>query len=98
MANSYAQLQDIKDRIIRDLAAQQTQLTTATGAFTAIKNNLTAFQSLYTTWATEVDALATANPTDAAIMALKAERDLLVSEFASTKTDAEAYETAVNGV
>ena len=98
MANSYSQLQDIKTRIVRDLAAQQTQLTTATGAFTAIKNNLTAMQSTYAEWATEVNAFATANPTDAAALALKAERDILVAEFESTKTDATALETAVNGV
>lgn len=97
MAYSYAQLQDLKNRAVRDLAARQTELESAKGAFASISSQLTQMQQTYNGWAGEVNTMATANPDDAAIQALKAERDLLVSEFASTKTDAEAADTAVNG-
>ena len=96
MAYSYAQLQNIKDRIVRDLSNQQSSLETAKGQFGAISSNLAAMQAEYTTWAVEVNAMATANPNDDAIQALKAERDLLVSEFQSTKDEADALDAAVN--
>ena len=98
MANSFSQLQDIKARIVRDLSAQQTQLTSAVGAFTNIAANLTTMQTTYSGWATEVNQLVTDNPGDEAALALQAEKDFLVAEFASAKTSAQAYETAVNGV
>ena len=98
MAMSFTQLQDVKARIIRDLAGQQQQLETAKGSFTQIKNSLTGFENTYAGWATEVNTLATANPSDAAVMALKAERDRFVAEFSSTKVEAIALETAVAAV
>lgn len=97
MAYSYSQLQDIKARIVRELAAEQSRLETAKTAFAGISGSLAGMQTNYAEWATEVNALATANPNDDAIQALKSERDLLVAEFASTKTSAEALDTAVNG-
>ena len=98
MAYSYTQLQDIKNRIVRDLASQQERTQQAVAVPTAIKNDLTAMQSTYGTWATEVNAYVTANPGDAAAIALKAERDIIVAEFATAKTRATAIETAVTGL
>lgn len=97
MAYSYSQLQDIKSRVVRDLAAQQTQLTTAKGAFAAVATALGGMQTAYAGWAGEVNTLVTANPNNDAIKALKAERDLLVDEFAASKTEAETLNTLVNG-
>jgi hypothetical protein len=98
MAFTYTQLQDIKNRIVRELANEQAKTETAVGAFTEIKNALTQMESNYSQWAIEVNDMAAANPNDDAISALKAERDLLVAEFGTSKTLATAYETAVNGV
>ena len=98
MAYSYTQLQEIKTRIIQQLAQQQNAVDAAKAQFTVIKTTLTDMQSTYGGWATEVNTLATANPNDDAIKALKAERDLLVNEFATTKTRATAIETAVTGL
>ena len=95
---TFTQLQELKARVVSQLASEQTKLTSATGQFTAIRNTLTGMQATYSQWATEVDTMAAANPADAAITALKAERDLLVAEFQSTKTLSTAYETAVNAV
>lgn len=96
MAYSYAQLQEIKSRIIQDLATQQNSLQAAKAQFAIISANLTNMQTQYTGWAGEVNAMAAASPNDNALKALKAERDLLVSEFASTKTEADNLNTAVN--
>lgn len=98
MAYSYAQLEDLRVRVNQRLAAQQTELTTAKGQFTAIKNTLTGMGTEYGPWATEVEALATANPNDNAVKALKAAKDRIVAEFGSTQTKAAALETAVNAV
>lgn len=98
MTMSFTQLQDVKNRIVRDLAAQQQQLETARGAFTAIKNAMTQLENTYGGWAAEVNTLATANPNDAAVQALKAERDRYVAEFNSTKAKAAELETAIAGI
>lgn len=96
MAYTYAQLQDIKDRIVRDLAAQQQLLANAKAQFGVISSSLTTMQSQYAGWAGEVNAMATANPGNAAIQALKSEKDLLVSEFASAKSSAGTLDALVN--
>lgn len=101
MAYSYAQLEDIRVRVNRDLAAQQTQLEASKSQFTTIKNRLTSMESQYGGaggWVDQIDALASSNPNDEAVQALKAAKDRLVSEFGITKTEAEALETAVNQV
>ena len=98
MAMTYSQLQDVKARIVRDLAAQQAQLDSAIASFTVIKNALAGMQTTYSVWATEVNDALSAAPSDNALKALKAERDLLVDEFAAKKVTATALETAVNGV
>lgn len=97
MAN-FAQLQDIKNRIVRDLANQQSQLTTAKGSFAAVSQSLATLQATYTGWAGEVNLLYAADPSDPAIAALKAERDLLIAEFAGTKAEADNLHDAVQSV
>jgi uncharacterized iron-regulated protein len=98
MAYTYTQLIDIKNRIVRDLAGEETKIEQVIAQPTAIKNNLSAMQTGYTDWASQVDAYITANPNDEAAKVLKAERDLLVAEFGTAKTTAIALETAVDGV
>lgn len=96
MPMTYSQLQDVKARIVRDLAAQQAALEQAKSAFAVVSGRLTQMQLTYAEWATEVNDWLTANPADAAALALKAERDELVSEFAAAKAEADALDTAVN--
>ena len=98
MAYSYSQLLGIKARIETDLEASQNQLATARAAFTSVAARLTAMQSQYTGWATEVNDFQTANPTDNAAVVLKAQKNALIAEFATAKTVAQALETAVAGV
>jgi len=95
MAYTFTQLTNIKDRIVADLATQQNNIDSAKTAFTTIKSNLTTMQTTYAGWTTEVDTLYTSNSSDPAIAALKAEKDLLVAEFQSSKTLATNLETAV---
>lgn len=98
MAYTFSQLQDIKNRVVRDLAAQQAAMDSAKGQFTTSKTALAAMGATYTQWATDVNALAVANPSNAAALALKAEKDALVLEFNTATTRATALETAVNGI
>ena len=97
MAYSYAQLQQLKTGVVTNLSRQQDGLETAKSQFTVIETALTNMQSQYAGWATEVNALAAANPNDPVIQALKAERDLLVAEFSSTKAEATTLKDAVAG-
>lgn len=96
MAYEYSELQDIKNRVVRDLASNQGKLTTAKGAFAALDSALADMQATYAGWAGEVNAYLTANPADAAALALKAEKDALVSEFSSTRTVVQALDAAIN--
>lgn len=98
MAMTYTQLSEISDRVRRELAGNQNNVEAAKSQFAAVSASLTAMQSAYTTWAQEVNALATANPSDAAVLALKADKDRMVAEFAATKTRADALTAAVNGI
>lgn len=96
MAFSFSQLQDIKTRIVRDLAARQQALTQAKAAFAAISGQLEQMQLSYAEWAGEVNDWLAANPADPAALALKAERNELVSEFAAAKAEADALNAVVN--
>lgn len=98
MAMTYAQLEDVASRIVRDLASEQTKLDQQKASFTVSETALTGMQTTYAGWATEVNAYLTANPNSAAAEALKAKRDLLVAEFTATKTRATSLKTAVNGI
>jgi len=98
MTHTYTQLTGIKNRILKDLEAQQNSIENTKNQFTVIEATLGNMQTTYTGWAGEVNTLAAANPNDAAIQALKAERDLLMAEFQSTKDEAAALKDAVNGV
>lgn len=98
MSMTYTQLQDVKNRVIRDLANHQASLAAARGEFTRINNALTGMQTEYAGWATEIDQAAAQFPTNAAVMALKAEKDIILAEFTSTKAKATALAGAVDGV
>lgn len=97
MAFSFSQLQEIKNRIVRDLSAQQGQLATHKAGFAVVDAALGGMQTTYGGWAGEVNAYLTANPSNAAALALKAEKDALVAEFAAARTAAQAADAAVNG-
>lgn len=95
---TFAQLQSIKTRIVRDLEGHVNSKDAAIAQFTTIKAALTNMQSQYAGWASEVNAYLAANPNDAAAEALKAEKDIYVAEFAALKTLVTSLETAVAGV
>lgn len=98
MAMTYTQLSDVSDRVRRELATHQNNLEAAKNSFAQVSSGLTTMQSAYTAWAQEVNALVAANPSDAAVLALKADKDRMVAEFAATKTRADSLTTAVNGI
>ena len=98
MAYTYAQLETLSDRVVSELARNQDQLEAAINQFAAIEASLTAMGTTYSTWVTEINALATANPSDDAVLALKAKKDRLVAEFNTSQTRATALKTAVDGI
>lgn len=95
MPMSFSQLHDVKNRIVRDLAAQQAAQANHEAGFDAVDANLLAMQTAYAGWAGEVDAYLTANPADAAAQALKAQRDALVAEFQTLRDRAQAASAAI---
>ena len=96
MAYSFSQLQDIKNRIVRDLAVQQSSLATHKAGFAVVDTALAGMQATYAGWSGEVNTYLTNNPTDAAALALKAEKDALVAEFSSARTEAQTLDGLIN--
>lgn len=97
MAYSFSQLQEIKNRVVRDLSENQNRLAAHKAGFAQVDASLGGMQTTYSGWAGEVNAYLTANPSNAAALALKAEKDALVAEFAAARTSAQAADAAVNG-
>lgn len=92
----HAQLKDIENQIIRSLAGLQSRLTVGKAEFAAIDAALGEMQLEYGTWASDVNAFAAANPSNADAVALKASRDLLVAQFSAARAEAQALDAAVN--
>lgn len=95
MAYTYAQLRTISQRVLTELARNQDQLDSAKAQFSAVETSLNQMGTQYAEWATQVDALASANPNDEAVKALKADKDRMVSEFNGSRTRAAALKNAV---
>lgn len=98
MSYSFSQLQDIKARVVRDLAAQQAAQKSHEAGFEAVDVALSNMQTTYTEWAADINSYIAANPTNPAAMALKAEKDALVAEFASLRTRAQAASAAIGAL
>lgn len=98
MSMTYAQLQEVTTRVVRELANHQSQLTTTKGRFLEIESALTGMELTYAGWAADINAMAAADPDNPAISALKSEMELLVAEFNTTKQQAVVLKTAVDGV
>lgn len=100
MAYSYTQLEEIRDRVKNEVASVQNNLDSAKSRFSQIVAACDAISAQYGGaggFVQQVNALATAHPNDAAVQALKASVDRMVSDFRATKTAAQAADTAVNG-
>lgn len=95
---TYTQLEELAARVVRELAAERQKIDNARAQFAASETVLTNMQNQYGDWATEVNALAAANPDDPAIQALKAKRDLIIAEFGDTSVLATSLRNAVDAV
>jgi hypothetical protein len=98
MDYTYAQLRVISQRVLQELARNQDALDAAVAQFATVESSLTQMGTAYSEWATQVNALATANPSDDALLALKADKDRMVAEFNASKTRATSLKTAVDGI
>ena len=66
MSYSFSQLQDIKARVVRDLAAQQAAQKSHEAGFEAVDVALSNMQTTYTEWAADINSYIAANPTNPA--------------------------------
>lgn len=98
MAMTYTQLSNIAERVRQELARNQDQIEASKAAFSQVSASLTNMGTTYSAWASEVNALAVANPGDPAVASLKAHKDRMVAEFNITKTRADALTSAIDGI
>lgn len=97
MAYSFSQLQDIKNRYVRDLADKQAKLAERKASFAALELEIAALQSGYTQWASDVDAYLQSHAANEAAKVLHAEKESLVAEGVAAKGTAIELKDAVEG-
>lgn len=94
---SFSQLKELESRVVTQLAAVQNQMEQAKNAFAAAEASLAQMGATYGEWATQVDVLAAANPSDAGVAVLKATKDRIVAEFGAATGKATELKDAVSG-
>ena len=98
MAIVYSQAKTTLDEIAARIEANRKRIANAQALLTAAEADLTAMASAYASFVTDLNTLAAANPSDAAIVTAKAEKDQLVTNFNTLKTEATNKLTAIQGV
>lgn len=98
MATSYTQRKAALDEIANNITGAINNMDNAKAAFTTAKARLDALATTYGTIITEIGNDATANPSDAALVAQKAEADKLVDDFIAQSSRADALISAVAGI
>lgn len=86
------------DEIAVAIRNSQALLVQAKNNPTSVKNSLDQIADGAAQLLADIDAAAAAAPGNAAMQNIKAEKDLLVAEFATKRSKAVALETAVAGI
>lgn len=94
MAN-FSEIKQGLDDIAEDIRAERKRLAEGISKVTLSNNNLAALAAKHSVLITEIDALATAEPSNSAATLAKAEKDNLVAEFIVLKAEAQAKVTAL---
>lgn len=97
MATTYTSARVALTEIAQRSDANRKRLDQAKATISAADADLGAMPTAYGTIVTDINAAAAAAPGDAALQALKAEKDKLVADFQALKTEAAALKTAVGG-
>lgn len=84
------------DEIAQRSEQNRKRLEQARATIAAAVSDLTAMQSAYSGFATQLNTDAAANPANDAWQVAKAEKDQLVADFQALKNEADALNTAVN--
>jgi len=98
MATTFSKMKVGLDEIATRIRQNDQRLTQAAAYIQQAETDLAAMSAQYGTLVGDIDTAATANSGNAAYLATKAEKDLLVTEFTALKSRATALKTAVNGV
>jgi hypothetical protein len=98
VASTYSERKAALDEIAVRIRANVKRLQDCRAQAATAESDLTAMQTAYTSIVQDINADATANPTDQAYQLQKVEKDKLVAEFNALKTRATAIKTAIDGV
>ena len=98
MAITYTQAKATLDEIAQRSEQNRKRLEQARALVVSAEADLTAMGTAYATFVTELNAAATANPSDAAWQGAKAEKDQMAADFAALKTRASAVKNAIDAV
>lgn len=97
MATTFANAKTKIDEIASRMATNATRVKTAQTQVDAAVTDLNQMGAAYSQVVQDINAELAADPNNDAWKALKAEKDLLVSEFTTQKTSATALKTAMDG-
>ena len=99
MANDkYAIAADLEAQFTKALSTSEQQINQATGMFAKIVSDLNQMEIDYQQWKTKVDEFYANQPANPSAQNLKSSSDLLFAELAEDRIDAQAYQTAIDGV
>ena len=98
MATTYTQAKATLDEIAVRSETNRKRLEQARAALATASADLAAMATAYGTFVADLDVGATANPTDAAWQAAKAEKDQMVSDFNILQSRAAALLAAFDAV
>jgi len=98
MAISYTEAKATLDDIAERSESNRKRLVSAINQIAAAQGDLAAMPGAYSSVIAEIDAQASANPTDPAWENVKAAKDLMVTDFQAVKANADALKTAVDAV
>ena len=95
---TFADVKHKLDEIAEQIRNRQSGINQARSKIDTTVESLTSMVSVYADVISEIEAQATANPTNQAWQLAKSEKDILVSEFQALKTTAEALKAAMDAV
>ena len=94
MAN-FSEIKQGLDDIATDIRSERQRLAQGVSMVTLANNNLGALATKHASLVLAINTLATEEPDNPAVTVAKAEKDQLVAEFQSLKTEAQAKVTAI---
>lgn len=93
---TYTQTKATLDEIAQRSEQNRKRLDQARATIAAALSDLTAMQTAYSAFVTQLNTDAAANPDDQAWQLAKAEKDQLVTDFQALRIEANSLNTAIN--